>query len=66
MAEFTNRAIKRPTRSGSGRMRSALRGPHSNIDPWESAEGILNLLGRLQDMPYEWNFYDYRGIPYPW
>lgn len=49
-----------------GRMRSALRGPNSNIDPWESAEGILNLLGRLKDMPYEWSFFDYRGIPYPW
>ena len=49
-----------------GRMRSALRGPHSNIDCWESAEGILNLLGRLKEMPYEWNFFDYRGIPYPW
>ncbi len=49
-----------------GRMRSALRGPHSNIDPWESAEGILSLLGRLKDMPYEWNFFDYRGLPYPW
>lgn len=49
-----------------GRMRSALRGPHSNIDCWESAEGILDLIGRLKDMPYKWNFYDYRGIPYPW
>ena len=49
-----------------GRMRSALRGPHSNIDCWESAEGILDLLNRLKDMPYEWNFFDYRGIPYPW
>jgi len=49
-----------------GRMRSALRGPHSNIDPWESAEGILNLIERLPDMPYKWNFFDYRGIPYPW
>ena len=49
-----------------GRMRSALRGPHSNIDPWESAEGILRLIDRLPEMPYAWNFYDYRGIPYPW
>ena len=49
-----------------GRMRSALRGPHSNIDPWESAEGILSLIDRLPEMPYEWKFYNYRGIPYPW
>lgn len=49
-----------------GRMRSALRGPHSTIDCWESAEGILDLIGRLKDMPYKWNYFDYRGIPYPW
>lgn len=49
-----------------GRMRSALCGPHSNIECLESAEGILSFLGRYKDMPYEWNFFDYRGIPYPW
>lgn len=49
-----------------GRMKSGLRGPHSNIECSESAAGIIDLLNRLDDMPYEWDFYDYRGIPYPW
>jgi NAD(P)-dependent dehydrogenase (short-subunit alcohol dehydrogenase family) len=49
-----------------GRMRTAMRGSHSNIDPWETAEGLMNILDHINDVPPESKFFDYKGVPYNW
>ena len=49
-----------------GRMRTAMRGSHSNIDPWETAAGLMNLIEGIGDIPKEKKFMDYKGAPYNW
>lgn len=49
-----------------GRMRTAMRGAHSNIDPWETAEGLMKILDHIEDVPLEKKFFDYKGVPYNW
>lgn len=49
-----------------GRMRTAMRGAHSNIDPWETADGLWDILEHIEDVPLEKKFFDYKGVPYNW
>lgn len=49
-----------------GRMRTAMKGAHSNIDPWETAEGLMKLVEGIADIPVEDKFMDYKGVRYNW
>lgn len=49
-----------------GRMRTAMRGSHSNIDPDETADGLWEILEHIEDVPLEKKFFDYKGVPYNW
>lgn len=49
-----------------GRMRTAMKGSHSNIDPWETADGLWEILEHIEDIPIEKKFFDYKGVPYNW
>lgn len=49
-----------------GRMRTAMQGAHSNIDPWETSGSLMRLLARLGDIPRERLFMDYQGNPLNW
>lgn len=49
-----------------GRMRTAMKGAHSNIDPWETSGALMTLLDRLEDIPPDMLFMDYKGVPLNW
>lgn len=49
-----------------GRMRTAMQGPHSNIDPWETSASLMRLLEKPEELPPGQIFMDYRGGPLPW
>lgn len=49
-----------------GRMRTAMQGAHSNIDPWETSASLMRLLEKLEDVPRTQLFMDYRGDPMHW
>lgn len=49
-----------------GRMRTAMKGSHSNIDPWETSSALMTLLAGLNDIPQDTLFLDYKGVPLNW
>lgn len=49
-----------------GRMRTAMKGAHSNIDPWETSDALMTLLDRIEDIPPDMIFMDYKGAPLNW
>lgn len=49
-----------------GRMRTGMKGAHSNIDPWETSAALMKLLARLDEIPQEMLFMDYKGNPMNW
>lgn len=49
-----------------GRMRTAMKGAHSNIDPWETSAALMVLLGRLKEISPDTLFMDYKGVPMNW
>ena len=49
-----------------GRMRTAMQGAHSNIDPDETALGLMALAENIDSIPKTDLFMDYKGVLYPW
>lgn len=49
-----------------GRMRTGMKGSHSNMDPWETSASLMVLLDRLGELPKEQLFMDYKGNPMAW
>lgn len=49
-----------------GRMRTAMRGDHSNIDPWETSGKLMELVENLKNIPGDQLFMDYKGNPMDW
>jgi len=49
-----------------GRMRTAMEGTHSNIDPWETAEKLLEIVESIQELPADMLFMDYLGNRFAW
>ena len=49
-----------------GRMRSGMRGPHSNIAPLETAEALVKMIENVDSIPKENMFMDYLGNPMEW
>lgn len=49
-----------------GRMRTAMKGAHSDKDPWDVAEQLMALVDRIKTIPEDQKFMDYLGNPYRW
>ncbi len=49
-----------------GRMRTAMKGSHSNIDPWETSESLMKMLDNINSIPAENLFMDYKGNVLDW
>lgn len=49
-----------------GRMRTGMGGAHSTIDPWETSGALMTLLDRLDEIPEDQLFMDYKGNPMRW
>ena len=49
-----------------GRMRTGMGGAHSTIDPWETSGSLMALLDRVNEIPQDQLFMDYKGNPMNW
>lgn len=49
-----------------GRMRTGMGGAHSTMDPWETSACVMALLERLDEIPREQKFMNFRGEPMNW
>lgn len=49
-----------------GRMRTAMKGAHSDTDPWDTAAALMSLADRIRQIPEEQKFMDYKGNHYDW
>ncbi len=49
-----------------GRMRTAMKGSHSNIDPWETSQCLMKMLADINSIPTENLFMDYKGNVLDW
>ena len=49
-----------------GRMRTAMKGAHSDVDPWDVAAQLMSLVDRIHLIPEDQKFMDYQGKPYKW
>ena len=49
-----------------GRMKTAMKGAHSEIDPWETSGALMKLLDRLDEIPEDQLFMDYKGNRFNW
>lgn len=49
-----------------GRMRTAMKGAHSDMDPWDTAEQLMALVDRIRQIPEDEKYMDYKGNHYNW
>lgn len=49
-----------------GRMRTAMRGAHSNTDPWVTAEKLIRMVDRIHELPEDLKFLDCNGNRFDW